>query len=322
VVALALGAQWGCGTTDVASVPNTRATDAGPHDIACPTTEVTEDRDGDGVVATWIVGCGTSLLAPDQSAASDCDDTDPARSELAWADSDGDGWISGDPQCVAKMAPGYVTNHVAPRDCDDHDAAVQAYGYDDRDGDGYGSGIHCVPVGLTHAPPSGVAFEPGDCNDRDPLIHPGAFEQWRDGVDSDCDGRDDPLDCDSAADASVQSPVCGCELLDAPRVATNAACQGDELFVAQQLACTDCIGHNLFVIGNRGAAATSGGYDLRLADDPTPLHVNQDLAPGEVSMPIVVEGSGKLLRVVSPGSCEPNAPGVQLLESQSQCLTE
>ena len=323
------------GTGEIAQPPSQRESDAGRPDIACPTARFTEDRDGDGVAANYIVSCRGLSVAPPSAAASDCDDSDPTRFQLARTDADGDGYVTGEPQCIGKLSAGYGFLTYSNFDCDDHDATVQLFAYDDLDGDGYGStSKHCIPAQLADAAlPKGVVRDPSDCDDHDPLIHPGAFEQWHDGVDSDCDGRDDPLSCDvpassAAADAGQDRliippaiPACGCELLDTPGVAVEPGCKGTDLFVVQQQACFDCIGHNLVVIGNRGASATSGGYDLLLGDEPTSLHVNQDLDSGAVSLPLVLEGSGKTLRIISPDGCEPNAPPILLPQSQSTCLT-
>lgn len=55
--------------------------------------------------------------------------------------------------------------------------AVALYGVppmEDADGDGYEDGL--------------------DCDDNDPDVHPDAVETPGDGVDSNCDGEDDPLE--------------------------------------------------------------------------------------------------------------------------------
>lgn len=47
-------------------------------------------------------------------------------------------------------------------------------------------------VALTDADNDGYYSEEDDCDDGDASIHPGATETAGDGVDSDCDGEDDP----------------------------------------------------------------------------------------------------------------------------------
>jgi hypothetical protein len=62
----------------------------------------------------------------------------------------------------------------------------------DQDGDGYGD-----PAGATSGcPGAGLSTNDDDCDDRDATVHPGAPEEWYDGVDSDCDDAEDPFDCE------------------------------------------------------------------------------------------------------------------------------
>ncbi len=130
----------------------------------------------------------------------DCDGVDlPCVPE----DLDGDGFscvgtpIGGDHRCAgagvdcddlnAAVHPG------APERCDDPDepnptdencdGVAERCPVDDRDGDG----VRDRTLGGS------------DCDDRDPLVRPGATERCGDGVDQDCDGRDTP--CGAVQDA-------------------------------------------------------------------------------------------------------------------------
>jgi len=149
----------------------------------------------------------------------DCDATvDEAASDApAWfLDSDGDG--HGDP-AEAEVACDAPPDHVDDAtDCDDQDgtrypdAPEQCDGDDedcdslvdegvtetfylDADADGYG--VDTTTVEACTAPSDYVA-EPGDCNDADGGIKPGASEGC-DGVDEDCDTAidEDPVDGDT-----------------------------------------------------------------------------------------------------------------------------
>jgi hypothetical protein len=138
----------------------------------------------------------------------DCDGViDDGTTSSAWWDGDGDGY--GDP-----AVPSEVCTITAPwvahgGDCDDNDANVHpgatewcddvdddcdgsltagvAYvdWYPDADGDGFGE-----TAGILNdcAPPSGYVAQPGDCDDQDAGVHPGATEPACDGIDQDCDG--------------------------------------------------------------------------------------------------------------------------------------
>lgn len=70
------------------------------------------------------------------------------------------------------------------------DASSATVWFSDGDDDGYG----VVFVDLSCTAPVGSAGEPGDCNDADEGIHPGAVELCNGKLDDDCDGLADDAD--------------------------------------------------------------------------------------------------------------------------------
>jgi len=78
-------------------------------------------------------------------------------------------------------------------------------GFDPDAANTSGSGLDADPVALDPNKDNdgdGYLFA-DDCNDRDKLVNPGAFEVLGDGVDNDCDGKIDNFDdCDTSADAT------------------------------------------------------------------------------------------------------------------------
>ncbi|MFH1466443.1 MAG: MopE-related protein [Pseudomonadota bacterium] len=131
------------------------------------------DADGWGDDAGLVITCTPSSGAVDRGG--DCDDT------RAGVNPDADEHCDG-----------------VDEDCDGvaDDGAVDApTWYADGDADGYGdSGSPATAC----ADPSGHVAEPGDCDDADAAVHPGADEHC-DGVDEDCDGGvdEEPVDPDT-----------------------------------------------------------------------------------------------------------------------------
>ena len=85
-------------------------------------------------------------------------------------------------------------------DCDDDDVryALMAQWYQDLDSDTYGNAIVYIEA---CKPLDGFVAIPGDCNDQEAAVHPGAPE-WCDGMDNDCDGLTDHDDDDMLGDAT------------------------------------------------------------------------------------------------------------------------
>ena len=113
------------------------------------------DADGDGYPSTEIGG-------------EDCDDADPEVYPGAAEACNGK-----DDDCDGQTDP-----------ADSVDAVLY---YLDADEDGYGDPDTWLSSCAEHA---GYVTTPGDCDETDPTIHPGADETPADGVDSDCDGGD------------------------------------------------------------------------------------------------------------------------------------
>ena len=95
-------------------------------------------------------------------------------------------------------------------DCDglvDEDVADTVW-YVDADGDGYGN--ERLPAVVYCAPLAGRSAYPGDCNDADASIHPGAFEVCGMGLvstgDEDCDGLVDEGFCPVCGDGVAEGP--------------------------------------------------------------------------------------------------------------------
>jgi hypothetical protein len=84
-------------------------------------------------------------------------------------------------------------------------ACTETTWYWDADADGYGA-----PGGKTAsacAAPAGYGAKPGDCNDANSAIHPGAEDFCGDGIDQNCDGAD--AVCAVAAPAPVTGACVG-----------------------------------------------------------------------------------------------------------------
>lgn len=113
------------------------------------------DYDGDGFFAES--GCDTTI---------DCDDTDPL------------------------IHPGSteIRGDGIDQDCDGKDLPSLSTYYFDADGDGYGDPDNSIET-TTHI--AGYVSDNTDCNDFDTSINPGALEIKDDGIDQDCDGKDE-----------------------------------------------------------------------------------------------------------------------------------
>lgn len=152
------------------------------------------------------------------------DEPDAVGAPTWYADNDADAYGDHNNPTIACNAPaGYVANNT---DCDDAQSAANPAAaeicdtidnncngsideatavdaptwYQDLDSDSYGN--PSVSQRSCSQPWAYVA-DNTDCDDADPTIYPGAWESWYDGIDSNCDGADDPSVCDSTPPDSI-----------------------------------------------------------------------------------------------------------------------
>ena len=165
----------------------------GTVDEAIGTVAITTylDADGDG-----FGDPATELTA---TPVADSCTYDPARTTVAGDCDDGD---SGRFPGAAELCD------TVDQDCDGtvDEEAGDVFQYPDTDGDGFGDG---TPVARCD-PLDAHALRPGDCDDGDPAVRPGAPEGCN-GEDDDCDGTVDEapagaLDC--PLDSTNATPVC------------------------------------------------------------------------------------------------------------------
>ena len=207
---------------------------------------IDQDEDGWGVEGEVTYDCKKPAgYAPDWG---DCDDLDDAvfpeaeeacdgadnncngetdeglDFQTVYADTDGDGL--GDAEVEEKTCgelAGFVANST---DCDDSnpyfreegpveipyngidDNCDSTDGDGDQDGDSYWAADYLERV---DGEPMPIPENMGDdCDDADPSIHPGAVDDWYDGVDSNCGGEDD---CDIDGDGFRGSLDGPCEVV-------------------------------------------------------------------------------------------------------------
>ncbi len=165
------------------------------------------DADGDGV-SDDLDNC-PNVPNPDQA---DLDNDDLGDACDPCVDADGDGY----------HRPGAL-QQTCPEDCDDNNPHVfpgaveicngaddncdglidegvtQTY-YEDADRDGYGNPLISVAA---CAAPTGYVADHTDCNDTNPLIHPGRADVCN-GTDDNCDGVTDP-GCENDDDGDGQT---------------------------------------------------------------------------------------------------------------------
>ncbi len=135
-----------------------------------------------------------SLLPPLLAVLVGCPPGGPAQDTDRPMDWDVDGWFGRedcDDQDPATYPGAEELCDGKDNDCDgeyDEGWEESRPWYRDRDRDGYGA-----PMDRTRGceQPDGYVDDHSDCDDGDASIHPGAEDDWYDGVDSDCDGRDD-----------------------------------------------------------------------------------------------------------------------------------
>jgi hypothetical protein len=167
---------------------------------------VSNSDDCDDLDASAFPGGSEVCDGADNDCDSEIDEDDAADAAAWYADTDGDGYGDAtniDVSCAIKS--GYVSDAT---DCDDTDAAVNPAAtevcdgadndcdgsvdesdaadaltwYADLDGDGFGDAGNSI---IACDAPTGFISNATDCDDTAATTHPGATDDWYDGIDED-----------------------------------------------------------------------------------------------------------------------------------------
>jgi hypothetical protein len=235
-VAVDSGDDFDCDDANPAIHPGASEDDCtDPVDYNCDGSTGFEDADGDGWAA--CLDCDDSDGDRSPGATEVCDDLDnncngvvdlDASATPTWyLDYDGDGY--GDPTVSVAVCDPPARFVSDSSDCDDSSELALPGGievcdgydndcdgtidgpdadgalpfYTDADGDGFGVDSTLV---YTCDPTPEQVVDPGDCDDTDAEVSPGATEVCNDGLDNDCDGTSEgcEIDTETLSDAVLR----------------------------------------------------------------------------------------------------------------------
>jgi hypothetical protein len=205
--------------------------EVGEFSCLAPSSWVEDGMDCDDTVAQVHPGAEERCNGVDDDCDGLTDEPDAADASTWYRDLDGDGFGSSTVALLACSPPrGFIlsggdcddgdprVNPDAVERCDDldndcdgevdeADATDALLWHPDLDRDGFGS------LALTRracAAPAGHVADGSDCDDVHASRHPGAAESWFDGVDSDCDGFEDPDACEELPPSAAIPSDVGC----------------------------------------------------------------------------------------------------------------
>jgi hypothetical protein len=163
------------------------------------------DKDGFGNPAVSRLACSKPLAEPFVDDATDCDDTSaaahPGGTEIC--------------DCHDNDCNGVIDEGQTP---------LTTF-YRDTDGDGFGDSSNTLSAcSMAMCTPPGYSAVGGDCDIRDPAIHPGAAERCN-GADDNCNGQRDELPISGVGDACSDGGIGLCAPGTLACVGGNLVCR-------------------------------------------------------------------------------------------------